>query len=52
MRLKKDARFAIRFSVKDRKALSQLAEKEDVTMTHLIRRAIRDVLSRGVEPRR
>jgi predicted transcriptional regulator len=46
MRPRRKERFAIRLDTADKVALTKLAREEDVTLTHLIRRAIRDVINR------
>ena len=53
MRVKRDQQFAIRLAASEKRQLVRLAEREDVTLTHLIRQAIKQVLatSGGERPR-
>lgn len=44
---KRDERFAIRLAAAEKRALTKLADEEDVTLTHLIRRALRQVIRAG-----
>lgn len=44
MRPKRSERFAIRFSPTERRVLEKIALQEDVTITHLVRQGIKQVL--------
>lgn len=49
MRAKRSARFAIRFSCAEKKALEKLAVEKDLTASQLVRRAIKQLLTQQGE---
>lgn len=52
MKPKRDERFAIRFSRAEKQALNKLAAERDVTASHLVRQAVKQVLANSGEGKR